>query len=319
MKINQLIYINSAFRLSCRGDESLLSYGDELCLAGRPVPAAQFWQKMVSDGEIEFPDCTGRRDGFCKLTQRSFTNRKAVYELQRRDGSSTEKIAVITIEQYPRPTSIGNHKVRGRIEVSDTIALKDADAALRLAGALETAAQIALSFGVIRLVCDDTPPQNTDDAACLRAELAQLKATSQAMQDAYDGYVQTIEQSLREWETRCPQEDTEKRAFPLPDDYTSRLEKALSGLHICVAGGSDLWHEKFRSRFPGAIILENRNFDIQKLQGADVLIINTNHTSHALVRKACQQAAAQGTLVCYTSRYNLNAVAADILYALGGA
>ena len=43
------------------------------------------------------------------------------------------------------------------------------------------------------------------------------------------------------------------------------------------------------------MILENKHFDVQKLQGADVLIINTNHTGHALVRKACQQAASQGT------------------------
>lgn len=84
-----------------------------------------------------------------------------------------------------------------------------------------------------------------------------------------------------------------------------------------MAGGSALWHDKVRTRFPHWMILENKHFDVQKLQGADVLIINTNHTGHALVRKACQQAASQGTLVCYTSRYNLNAVAADILYALG--
>ena len=161
------------------------------------------------------------------------------------------------------------------------------------------------------------PPVADDDAARLRDELAQTQAYYQTLQENYDGYVQTLEQSLREWETRCPQEDVEKRALPLPDDYTSRLEKALKGFRVCLAGGSALWHDKVRTRFPHWMILENKHFDVQKLQGADVLIINTNHTGHALVRKACQQAASQGTLVCYTSRYNLNAVAADVLYALG--
>ena len=186
-----------------------------------------------------------------------------------------------------------------------------------MAGVLDTAGQIALALGVIRLVYDDTLPVADDDAARLRDELAQTQAYYKTLQENYDGYVQTLEQSLREWETRCPQEDVEKRAFPLPDDYTSRLEKALKGFRVCLAGGSALWHDKVRTRFPHWMILESKHFDIQKLQGADVLIINTNHTGHALVRKACQQAASQGTLVCYTSRYNLNAVAADVLYALG--
>ena len=45
--------------------------------------------------------------------------------------------------------------------------------------------------------------------------------------------------------------------------------------------------------------------DRAEIRKGDILIINTNHTGHALVRKACQQAASQGTMVCYTSRYNL--------------
>ncbi|WP_302485093.1 hypothetical protein [uncultured Megasphaera sp.] len=87
--------------------------------------------------------------------------------------------------------------------------------ALCLAGVLDTAGQIALGLGVIRLVYDDTPPVADDDAARLRDELAQTQAYYQTLQESYDGYVQTLEQSLREWETRCPQEDVEKRALPL--------------------------------------------------------------------------------------------------------
>ena len=83
-----------------------------------------------------------------------------------------------------------------------------------MAGVLDTAGQIALAFGVIRLVYDDTPPVADDDAARLRDELAQTQAYYQTLQENYDGYVQTLEQSLCEWETRCPQEDVEKRAFP---------------------------------------------------------------------------------------------------------
>ena len=317
MKITQLMYINEITGLSCRGNECFLPYGEMLCLAGRPVPTARLWDKLQKDGYIEFPDKTGCMDGTCRLTQQSFTPRKAVYDLSRTDSAGMVKAATITVEQFPRPTAIEGHKVRGLMAVTQPRMPSNTAEALTLAGVLDTAGQIALAFGVIRLVYDDTPPVADDDAARLRDELAQTQAYYQTLQENYDGYVQTLEQSLREWETRCPQEDVEKRALPLPDDYTSRLEKALKGFRVCLAGGSALWHDKVRTYFPHWMILENKHFDVQKLQGADVLIINTNHTGHALVRKACQQAASQGTLVCYTSRYNLNAVAADILYALG--
>lgn len=318
MKITQIMYTNEAAGLSCRGEERFLPYGEALCLAGRAVPTARLWKKMQDDGAAEFPDQTGHMDGTCQLMQQSFTPRKAVYELYRTEATQQRHIATITLEQFPRPTAIGGHKVRGHIAVSHPLTPLNTAEALSLAGVLDTAGQIALGLGVIRLVYDDTPPVADDDAARLRDELAQTQAYYQTLQESYDGYVQTLEQSLREWETRCPQEDVEKRALPLPDDYTSRLEKALEGFRVCLAGGSALWHDKVRTRFPHWMILENKHFDVQKLQGADVLIINTNHTGHALVRKACQQAASQGTFVCYTSRYNLNAAAADILYALGG-
>lgn len=317
MKITQILYTNSFSGLSCRGEDRFLPYGEGLCLAGRPVPTARLWQKLKDSPIVTFPDQTGLMIGQCQLTEESFTPRKAEYTLKRSDDNGTKVIAAITMEQFSRPTAIKGHKVRGRIAVTDTITPSDTAEALKLAGVLDTAGQIALGLGLIRLVYNDTPPVFDDDAASLRDELIQTRASFQALQENYDGYVKTLEQSIQEWEARCPQEDLEQGAFPLPDDYTARLERAADGLTVCVAGGNDLWHEKIKTRFPEWMILENKNFDGQKLHGADVLIINTNHTGHALVRKACQQAASQGTMVCYTSRYNLNAVAADILYALG--
>lgn len=317
MKITQILYTNSFSGLSCRGEERFLPYGEAICLAGRAIPTARLWQKVKDNPVVTFPDQTGDMAGQCRLTQESFTPRKAEYTLHRIDNGEAKRIAVITMEQFTRPTAIKGHKVRGRIAVTDTAVPSDTAEVLKLAGALDTAGQIALGLGLIRLVYNDTPPVADDEAASLRDELIQTKAAFQALQENYDGYVKTLEQSIQEWEARCPQEDLEQGAFPLPDDYTARLEKAADALTVCVAGGSDLWHEKIKTRFPDWTILENKNFDGQKLHGADILIINTNHTGHALVRKACQQAASQGTMVCYTSRYNLNAVAADILYALG--
>lgn len=317
MKITQILYTYSFSGLSCRGEERFLPYGEGICLAGRPVPTARLWKKLKANPVVTFPDQTGDMTGQCHLTEESFTPRKAEYTLHRTDNIETKKIATVIIEQFSRPTAIKGHKVRGRIAVTDTTAPSDTAEALKLAGVLDTAGQIALGLGLIRLVYNDTPPVFDDEATSLRDELTQTKAAFQALQENYDGYVKTLEQSLQEWEARCPQEDLEQGAFPLPDDYTARLEKATDTFTVCVAGGNDLWHEKIRTRFPDWTILENKNFDGQKLQGADILIINTNHTGHALVRKACQQAASQGTMVCYTSRYNLNAVAADILYALG--
>ena len=317
MKITQILYTNSFSGLSCRGEERFLPYGEAICLAGRAIPTARLWQKVKDNPVVTFPDQTGDMAGQCRLTQESFTPRKAEYTLHRIDNGEAKRIAVITMEQFTRPTAIKGHKVRGRIAVTDTAVPSDTAEVLKLAGALDTAGQIALGLGLIRLVYNDTPPVADDEAASLRDELIQTKAAFQALQENYDGYVKTLEQSIQEWEARCPQEDLEQGAFPLPDDYTARLEKAADALTVCVAGGNDLWHEKIKTRFPDWTILENKNFDGQKLHGADILIINTNHTGHALVRKACQQAASQGTMVCYPSRYNLNAVAADILYALG--
>ena len=216
MKITQIMYTNEVAGLSCRGEERFLPYGEALCLAGRAVPTARLWKKMQDDGAAEFPDQTGHMDGTCQLMQQSFTPRKAVYELYRTEAAQQRHIATITLEQFPRPTAIGGHKVRGHIAVSHPLTPSSTAEALSLAGVLDTAGQIALGLGVIRLVYDDTPPVADNDAARLRDELAQTQAYYQTLQESYDGYVQTLEQSLREWETRCPQEDVEKGPFPCP-------------------------------------------------------------------------------------------------------
>lgn len=250
MKITQILYTNSFSGLSCRGEERFLPYGEGICLAGRPVPTARLWKKLKANPVVTFPDQTGDMTGQCHLTEESFTPRKAEYTLHRTDNIETKKIATVIIEQFSRPTAIKGHKVRGRIAVTDTTAPSDTAEALKLAGVLDTAGQIALGLGLIRLVYNDTPPVFDDEATSLRDELTQTKAAFQALQENYDGYVKTLEQSLQEWEARCPQEDLEQGAFPLPDDYTARLEKATDTFTVCVAGGNDLWHEKSGLAFP---------------------------------------------------------------------
>lgn len=158
MKITQIMYTNEAAGLSCRGEERFLPYGEALCLAGRAIPTARLWKKMQDDGAAEFPDQTGRMDGTCQLMQQSFTPRKAVYELYRTEAAQQRHIATIALEQFPRPTAIGGHKVRGHIAVSHPLTPSSTAEALSLAGVLDTAGQIALGLGVIRLVYDDTPP-----------------------------------------------------------------------------------------------------------------------------------------------------------------
>ena len=172
---------------------------------------------MQDDGAAEFPDQTGHMDGTCQLMQQSFTPRKAVYELYRTEAAQQRHIATITLEQFPRPTAIGGHKVRGHIAVSHPLTPSSTAEALSLAGVLDTAGQIALGLGVIRLVYDDTPPVADDDAARLRDELAQTQAYYQTLQESYDGYVQTLEQSLREWENALsPGRRRKNGPFPCP-------------------------------------------------------------------------------------------------------
>ena len=134
MKITQILYTNSFSGLSCRGEERFLPYGEAICLAGRAIPTARLWQKVKDNPVVTFPDQTGDMAGQCRLTQESFTPRKAEYTLHRIDNGEAKRIAVITMEQFTRPTAIKGHKVRGRIAVTDTAVPSDTAEVLKLAG-----------------------------------------------------------------------------------------------------------------------------------------------------------------------------------------
>lgn len=316
MKINQLLYTNQARHLSLRGEEKYLPLARTVCLGGQAITAAAVQQALEEDGRFEFMDYTGTHDTPCFVREDEKNGQQASYSLYRGETGRDIKIAAFTISQYPRPRTVRGHKVRGLIAVTEEFVPQSAGEALDYAASLDAAAQLALSLGIIRLVYDGTAPA-LEKSTVLQEKYQKAQAYAKALEENYDAYVQTLEQALTEWETRYPQDASREASLPLPDDYTARLKEALTGMHVCIAGGSELWHEKMRQHFPACTFLESKHFETQKLQGADLLIINTNHTGHALVRKACQQAASQGTLVCYTSRYNINAVAADVLYALG--
>ena len=192
---------------------------------------------MQDDGAAEFPDQTGHMDGTCQLMQQSFTPRKAVYELYRTEAAQQRHIATITLEQFPRPTAIGGHKVRGHIAVTPSLTPSSTAEALSLAGVLDTAGQIALGLGVIRLVYDDTPPVADDDAARLRDELAQTQPITRPCRKVMTLRPDPGTIPVRMGNALSPGR-RRKRALPLPDDYTSRLEKALEGFRVCLAGGS---------------------------------------------------------------------------------
>lgn len=316
MKINQLLYTHSGRNLSLRGDEKYLPLAKTVCLGGRAAAAAVVHQTLKETGQLEFTDYTGSEEARCQLLESEKNGQHAAYQLSRISQSQEIPLASFAISQYPRPRTVRGHKVRGLIAVTQLFTPQTVAEALEFAGALDTAAQLALSLGIIRLVYDDVPPA-AEATSILEEKFQKAKDYAKALEENYDGYVKALEQSLIEWETRYPETAVQEPALPLPADYISRLKKAIQDLSVCIAGGSALWHEKMHQHFPACTFLETKHFEPQKLQGADLLIINTNHTGHALVRKACQQAASQGTLVCYTSRYNINAVAADVLYALG--
>ena len=85
---------------------------------------------------------------------------------------------------------------------------------------------------------------------------------------------------------------------------------------VVIAGGSDDWQAKMLQEFPSLGAVNSKNFDPAAVKGADIVVINTNNVSHALTRKA-QNEAGPDTLVILTSKYNIGRLAREVVLQAG--
>lgn len=93
------------------------------------------------------------------------------------------------------------------------------------------------------------------------------------------------------------------------DPIITELNRLSHTLIVSVIGGSPTWQKKAAETFPHLRFLGNQDFDGAKLMTTDILLVNTNHVSHACTKKAVDLATAQSAEICYTSKHNLTQVA----------
>lgn len=96
---------------------------------------------------------------------------------------------------------------------------------------------------------------------------------------------------------------------PSADPRIAELNRLARTLTVSVIGGSPTWQKKASEAFPALRFLGNQDFDSAKLLTTDVLLINTNHVSHACTTKAADLAASRKAEICYTSKHNLTQIA----------
>ncbi len=96
---------------------------------------------------------------------------------------------------------------------------------------------------------------------------------------------------------------------PSTDPLIAELNRLSRTLTVSVIGGSPTWQKKAAETFPHLRFLGNQDFDGAKLMTTDILLVNTNHVSHACTKKAVDLATAQSAEICYTSKHNLTQIA----------
>ena len=97
--------------------------------------------------------------------------------------------------------------------------------------------------------------------------------------------------------------------IPSADPLITELNRLSRTLTVSVIGGSPTWQKKAAEVFPYLRFLGNQDFDGAKLMTTDILLVNTNHVSHACTKKAVDLATAQSAEICYTSKHNLTQIA----------
>lgn len=98
--------------------------------------------------------------------------------------------------------------------------------------------------------------------------------------------------------------------------YAQSLQERLGNRKVVLVGGNDGWRKKMAMVFKNPMIIEGKNFEPAKLQEAALVIINTNEVGHAVTRKASGLAANDRIRYIYTGKYNIEAIAQDILSIL---
>ncbi|MBQ8682258.1 MAG: hypothetical protein IJ510_00830 [Selenomonadales bacterium] len=168
---------------------------------------------------------------------------------------------------------------------------------------------------------------------CLEARLEELTAQLTAK----DEQIRSLQAKWEESQMRClvlmerervlqdellrlrpapqlPEQDEpasdETADIPSADPIITELNRLAQTLTVSVIGGSPTWQKKASAAFPSLRFLGNQDFDSAKLLTTDILLVNTNHVSHACTKKAVDLAAARQTEVCYTSKHNLSQIAA---------
>lgn len=96
---------------------------------------------------------------------------------------------------------------------------------------------------------------------------------------------------------------------PSADPLIAELNRLSRTLTVSVIGGSPTWQKKAAESFPHLRFLGNQDFDGAKLMTTDILLVNTNHVSHACTKKAVDLATTQSAEICYTSKHNLLQIA----------
>lgn len=97
--------------------------------------------------------------------------------------------------------------------------------------------------------------------------------------------------------------------IPSATPIIAELNRLSRTLTVSVIGGSPTWQKKASEIFPNLRFLGNQDFDGAKLMTTDILLVNTNHVSHACTKKAIDLATTQSAEICYTSKHNLPQIA----------
>lgn len=98
--------------------------------------------------------------------------------------------------------------------------------------------------------------------------------------------------------------------------FAKGLRQRMGNSKVVLVGGNDNWRKKMATVFENPMIIEGKNFEPAKLQEAALVIINTNEVGHAVTKKASGLAANDRIRYIYTSKYNIEAIAQDILNML---
>lgn len=98
--------------------------------------------------------------------------------------------------------------------------------------------------------------------------------------------------------------------------FAKVLRQRLGNSKVVLVGGNDNWRKKMAAVFENPMVIEGKNFEPAKLQDAALVIINTNEVGHAVTKKASGLAANDRIKYIYTSKYNIEAIAQDILNQL---